>query len=86
MEKTLDQTVKGTHTLKTKELVIEASDKFQIKVGDATFTMEPPGYHMHLWQPDAGLITHTAFIGEFSKKLSVRWTTGDRRVLDLPQS
>src|SRR5207248_8571066 len=20
---------------------------------DATFTMEPPGYHMHLWQPDA---------------------------------
>jgi len=33
---------------------------------DATFTMEPPGYHLHLWQPDAGLITHTAFIGQFS--------------------
>jgi hypothetical protein len=25
---------------------------------DATFTMEPPGYHLHLWQPDAGTITH----------------------------
>jgi len=33
---------------------------------DATFTMEPPGYHLHLWQPDAGTITHTAFIGSFS--------------------
>jgi len=33
---------------------------------DATFNMEPPGYHLHLWQPDAGLITHTAFIGHFA--------------------
>jgi 3',5'-cyclic AMP phosphodiesterase CpdA len=33
---------------------------------DATFTMEPPGYHLHLWQPETGVITHTAFIGQFS--------------------
>jgi 3',5'-cyclic AMP phosphodiesterase CpdA len=33
---------------------------------DATFAMEPPGYHLHLWQPGAGLITHTAFVGKFS--------------------
>jgi len=33
---------------------------------DATFTMEPPGYHLHLWAPDTGTITHTAFIGSFS--------------------
>ena len=33
---------------------------------DATFTMEPPGYHLHLWQPETGVITHTAFIGSFS--------------------
>ncbi len=33
---------------------------------DATFTMEPPGYHLHLWQEGAGLITHTAFIGRFA--------------------
>src|SRR5262249_19043855 len=32
----------------------------------APFNMEPPGYHLHLWQPDAGLITHTAFIGNFA--------------------
>jgi 3',5'-cyclic AMP phosphodiesterase CpdA len=33
---------------------------------DATFTMEPPGYHLHLWAPETGTITHTAFIGSFS--------------------
>jgi len=33
---------------------------------DSTFTMEPPGYHLHLWRPDHGVITHTAFIGEFA--------------------
>ncbi|SJZ39523.1 3',5'-cyclic AMP phosphodiesterase CpdA [Enhydrobacter aerosaccus] len=33
---------------------------------DALFTMEPPGYHLHLWQPSAGVITHTAFIGAFA--------------------
>ncbi len=33
---------------------------------DATFTMEPPGYHLHLWQPESGVITHTAFIGQFA--------------------
>jgi len=32
---------------------------------DARFTMEPPGYHLHLWQP-GGLITHTAYIGQFA--------------------
>ncbi len=30
------------------------------------FTMEPPGYHLHLWQPDTGVITHTAFTGNFA--------------------
>lgn len=30
---------------------------------DATFIMEPPGYHLHLWQPEFGIITHTAAIG-----------------------
>lgn len=30
------------------------------------FTLEPPGYHLHLWQPATGVITHTAFIGQFA--------------------
>lgn len=33
---------------------------------DALFTMEPPGYHLHLWQPDIGVITHTSFVGQFA--------------------
>jgi 3',5'-cyclic-AMP phosphodiesterase len=29
------------------------------------FTLEPPGYRLHLWDPGVGLISHTAFIGRF---------------------
>jgi len=32
----------------------------------ATFVMEPPGFHLHFWQPEAGLVTHTAFTGSFA--------------------
>jgi hypothetical protein len=27
--------------------------------------MEPPGLHLHFWHESTGLITHTAFIGDF---------------------
>jgi Icc protein len=30
------------------------------------FVMEPPGFHLHLWNEDAGLVTHTAFVGDFA--------------------
>ncbi|MDA0269291.1 MAG: phosphodiesterase [Cyanobacteria bacterium] len=30
------------------------------------FVMEPPAFHLHLWQPESGLITHTQYIGEFA--------------------
>ena len=33
---------------------------------DATFIMEPPGYHLHLWQPSVGIINHTVAIGQFA--------------------
>jgi 3',5'-cyclic AMP phosphodiesterase CpdA len=33
---------------------------------DPRLTLEPPGYHLHLWQPATGVITHTAFIGQFA--------------------
>ena len=29
------------------------------------FVMEPPAYQLHKWHPDAGLVSHTAFIGKF---------------------
>ena len=30
-----------------------------------TFTMEPPGFHLHLWSKEAGLVTHGVPIGRF---------------------
>ncbi len=32
----------------------------------ASFSMEPPGFHLHLWTPEAGLVTHTVAIGNFA--------------------
>jgi len=29
------------------------------------FVMEPPGYQLHKWQPETGLVSHTAYIGKF---------------------
>ena len=34
--------------------------------GDATFTMEPPGYLLHAWNAATGVVTHTAYVGEFA--------------------
>lgn len=32
-----------------------------------TFAFEPPGYQLHLWREDAGLVTHTAVIGDWPR-------------------
>jgi 3',5'-cyclic AMP phosphodiesterase CpdA len=31
----------------------------------STFTMEPPGFHLHLWSSEAGLVTHSVAIGHY---------------------
>ena len=31
----------------------------------STFTMEPPGFHLHVWSKEAGLVTHGVTIGRF---------------------
>ena len=31
-----------------------------------SFTFEPPGYQLHLWQAESGLVTHTAIFGDWS--------------------
>ena len=31
----------------------------------STFTMEPPGFHLHVWSKQAGLVTHGVTIGRF---------------------
>lgn len=33
----------------------------------AEFTLEPPGFQLHHWLPDTGLITHTQQIGDFAQ-------------------
>ena len=30
-----------------------------------TFVMEPPGFQLHLWSKEAGLVTHTVPVGKF---------------------
>jgi 3',5'-cyclic AMP phosphodiesterase CpdA len=30
------------------------------------FVMEPPGYQLHLWTPDSGVVSHTAVVGAFA--------------------
>ena len=30
-----------------------------------SFTLEPPGYALHLWRPELGLVTHVASVGDF---------------------
>jgi len=41
----------------TLDLVADASP--------ATFTMEPPGFHLHVWERAAGLVTHVVNIGQY---------------------
>jgi 3',5'-cyclic AMP phosphodiesterase CpdA len=31
----------------------------------AGIAMEPPAYHLHLWRPDTGIVTHTVYTGDF---------------------
>jgi 3',5'-cyclic AMP phosphodiesterase CpdA len=33
--------------------------------GPSRFVMEPPAFQLHRYTPDAGLVTHTAFVGDF---------------------
>jgi 3',5'-cyclic-AMP phosphodiesterase len=34
--------------------------------GPSRFMMEPPGYQLHLWRPESGVVSHTAVIGDFA--------------------
>lgn len=34
--------------------------------GAPGFVLEPPGYQLHLWRPDNGIISHTAVIGRYA--------------------
>lgn len=34
--------------------------------GASAFIMEPPGYQLHLWRPETGIVSHTAVVGRFA--------------------
>jgi 3',5'-cyclic-AMP phosphodiesterase len=34
--------------------------------GPSRFMMEPPGYQLHLWRPETGVVSHTGVIGKFA--------------------
>ena len=36
-----------------------------------TFTMEPPGFHLHLWSKEAGLVTHAVPVGHFEGPIPI---------------
>lgn len=36
------------------------------------FVMEPPAYRLHAYTPETGLVTHTAYVGEFAGPYSFR--------------
>jgi 3',5'-cyclic AMP phosphodiesterase CpdA len=47
------------------------STMFQIALdltpdGPPAFTLEPPGFQLHLWHEDTGLISHTVPVGDFA--------------------
>jgi Icc protein len=32
---------------------------------EARFVLEPPGFHLHLWRPDSGIVSHNAYVDGF---------------------
>jgi len=32
---------------------------------ESRIMMEPPAFHLHLWRPDVGIVTHQAYVGDF---------------------
>jgi Icc protein len=36
-----------------------------------SLSMEPPGYALHLWRPDVGLVSHVVSVGDFPRYVAV---------------
>ena len=32
----------------------------------ATFMMEPPGFHLHVWTKETGIVTHSVAVGPYA--------------------
>lgn len=42
--------------------------------GAATFNMEPPAFLLHHWRPEARLVSHQAYVGDFPGPYPFAWT------------
>lgn len=42
--------------------------QIQLKLDDSpgiALTREPPAYQLHIWRPDSGLVSHSAYVGDY---------------------
>jgi 3',5'-cyclic AMP phosphodiesterase CpdA len=53
-------TVAGTAPSTAHQIVLDLR-----KDAPVSFALEPPGYQLHCWREDSGLVTHTASIGDW---------------------
>jgi 3',5'-cyclic AMP phosphodiesterase CpdA len=53
-------TVAGTAPSTAHQVVLDLRPEARL-----SFAFEPPGYQLHYWRPEAGLVTHTAQIGDW---------------------
>jgi 3',5'-cyclic AMP phosphodiesterase CpdA len=64
LHRTIDKrfagTIVGTCPSTAHQLVLDVNPG-----APAEFTFEPPGYQLHLWREDSGLVSHTAIFGEW---------------------
>ena len=54
-------TVAGTAPSTAHQIVLNLRPDARV-----SFAFEPPGYQLHFWREDSGLVTHTASIGDWS--------------------
>jgi 3',5'-cyclic-AMP phosphodiesterase len=64
LHRTIDKrfagTIAGTCPSTAHQLVLDINPGMP-----AQFTFEPPGYQLHLWREDSGLVSHTAVFGDW---------------------
>jgi 3',5'-cyclic AMP phosphodiesterase CpdA len=53
-------TVAGTAPSTAAQLRLDLTAEAPLR-----FMFEPPGYQLHVWREDSGLVTHTAVFGEW---------------------
>ena len=64
LHRTIDRrfagTIAGTAPSTAHQLQLDVNPGARVR-----FNFEPPGYQLHLWRDGAGLVTHTAVLGEW---------------------